>query len=282
MITAGHKRSAFSDTLFDLGQCPSCHSARVLNPRTDYEAIYDEDYYAGRGADPKVDYVAEIEDPRTIRALEWKALESLAAGLVDLTPQTRWLDLGCGVGGLVSYLRSRGYDAAVGFDEGYGADLAASRGLPILTPADLDARPGSFDVITSVEVIEHVVEPMEFLQRVAHLLAPDGVFIVTTSNVERAGTDLARWSYVVPDVHVTFLGPTALEHAYREVGLTPEVPGFEPGHVDMIRYKVLKTLGRRRSARWERLVPWSPLTRLVDRRYGISSMPFARKPAERA
>ena len=280
MLPSGHKRSPFSGQDFLLGRCPSCRCARVLNPRTDYATIYDEAYYEGRGADPMVDYVTELSDARTLRVLEWRALESLVSGLVPLSPTTRWLDLGCGAGGLVRHLRSRGLDGVVGTDDGWGAELARAAGLPILDSEQLDERAGTFDVVTSIEVIEHVVDPLPFLRRVARLLAPGGVFVLTTGNVERVRGELASWSYVNPDVHVTFLGPAALTRAYEQVGLRPETVRFERPHVDLIRYKVLKTLRIRRRAAWQRVIPWGFVARLVDRRYGITAMPFGRKPTQ--
>jgi 2-polyprenyl-3-methyl-5-hydroxy-6-metoxy-1,4-benzoquinol methylase len=280
MVTAGSKRSAFSHIDFHLARCPGCRAARVVDPRTDYADIYNEAYYRGAGADPKVDYLRELDDPRTLRVLEWRAIVELAAGLVPLTPETRWLDFGCGVGGLLRHLRQQGYQHAVGYDQGFSADFASQHGLPIVSDADLDGLAGTFDVITSIEVLEHVVDPMPYLDRVATLLAPGGIFIVTTGNVERAKRDLARWIYVIPDVHVTFLGPTSLRHAYGHVGLRPETPGFQRCHVGLIRYKLLKTLGCKQEAGWQRLVPWRLTTRLLDVRYGFSAMPFGRKPFE--
>jgi SAM-dependent methyltransferase len=279
MLPCGHKRSTFSGKDFRLGRCPSCRCARVLNPRTDYASIYDEGYYKGRGADPMVDYVSELSDMRTLRVLEWSALEGLVSTLVPLSPTTRWLDLGCGVGGLVQYLRSRGLDGVLGADDGWGADQARAAGLPILDTSKLDDLAGTFDVVTSIEVIEHVVDPLSFLRRVARLLAPGGVFVLTTGNVERVRGELAGWQYVNPDVHVTFLGPLALTLAYEQVGLRPETSTFGRHHIDLVRYKVLKTLGVRRRAAWQGAVPWGLLARLVDRRYGITTMPFGRKPA---
>ena len=65
------------------------------------------DYYAGAGADPLVDYVGEIEYPaETIRIYEWRGLMSVVAALVPLRPETRWLDFGCGTGGLVRHCRN--------------------------------------------------------------------------------------------------------------------------------------------------------------------------------
>lgn len=43
---------------------------------------------------------------------------------------------------------------------------------------------GSFDLVTAVEVIEHLESPINFLQNVRRLLNPTGVAIMTTPNVE--------------------------------------------------------------------------------------------------
>ncbi len=250
----------------------------VVDPRTDYAALYDEAYYRGRGADPLVDYEAEIDDPASLRHLEWRGLERVVGGLTELRPGTRWLDMGCGLGGLVAHLRARGYREAVGHDEGHGADAAVARGVPVLSTPDLEARTGSFDVVTAVEVIEHVIDPMAFLRQIAALLAPGGVVLLTTGNVERVRGPLAHWPYVIPDIHVSFLGPTSLRLGLTAAGLVPDATGFRAGHADVIRYKVLKNLRRTRVEAWQRAVPWSVASRVVDRRYGVTELPIGRRP----
>jgi 2-polyprenyl-3-methyl-5-hydroxy-6-metoxy-1,4-benzoquinol methylase len=44
--------------------------------------------------------------------------------------------------------------------------------------------PASFGLVTAVEVIEHVESPIGFLRNVSRLLAPGGVAVVTTPNVD--------------------------------------------------------------------------------------------------
>jgi cyclopropane fatty-acyl-phospholipid synthase-like methyltransferase len=250
----------------------------VEDPRTDYWDLYDEDYYNGHGADALVHYHAEMTDPRTIRQLEWSGIEELVGQLVELKPTTSWLDMGCGLGGLVRHLRARGYSDVHGFDEGYGSTWADAQGIPILSEEDLQSMTGRFEVITAIEVIEHIVDPMPFLRRATDLLAPGGVLFLTTGNVEMVRSSLDTWSYIVPDVHVSFFGPTSLRHAFECVGLGAEQVGFRAGHDQIIRYKVLKNLRRTRQAGWHRIVPWKLASRAVDRVYGVSALPAGRKP----
>jgi SAM-dependent methyltransferase len=268
----GSVHSSFSHRSFELAHCATCRYSFIVDPRTDYEALYDEDYYRGKGADPTIDYERELVDPSTLRAYEWRAIleivQHLRAGITDV----RWLDFGCGLGGLVRYGRSRGVEI-YGFDDGYAAERMREERIPALTAADLDAAGGSFDVVTAVEVVEHLVDPMPTLRQIARVLRPDGLLFLTTGNAAPFRGRLARWSYVLPDVHVSFFEPETLAFAFKLAGLDPAFPGFVPGFTDLIRYKVLKNLGFKRRHGLERLVPWQLGARAVDRRYRTSAHP---------
>jgi 2-polyprenyl-6-hydroxyphenyl methylase/3-demethylubiquinone-9 3-methyltransferase len=62
-------------------------------------------------------------------------------------------------------------------------DHAAGQGLDIdyrvSAVEDLD---GTFDLIASMEVIEHTADPQQFLNDLAERLAPDGLLIMSTPN----------------------------------------------------------------------------------------------------
>lgn len=97
------------------------------------------------------------------------------------------LDAGCGDGNFAESIAQAGYEV-------YGLDLsetgiavARSRGIgtfsrssvyeDLATPFDdVDA----YDVILSVEVIEHLYAPREFARRAADALRPGGLLVVTT------------------------------------------------------------------------------------------------------
>lgn len=275
--SAGSVHSRFSDRSFGIRHCDRCGLTFVADPRTDFASLYDAAYYAGDGADPLVDYVGEMANPRTVREYEWRgvtrAVSSLTSGRA-----VNWLDYGCGLGGLVRHARAAGHSAAYGFDEGWSAEWAAAHGIPVLDRDGLAEHDGTFDVVTAIEVLEHVPEPVQLMNHVAALLKPGGVFFVTTGNAEPHRGAVKEWSYVLPDIHVSFFEPRTLAELYRRAGLVPVSMGFMPGHSDIIRYKVLKTLRVRSQGLAERLVPWPLASHAVDHRHRVTTLPFARKP----
>jgi SAM-dependent methyltransferase len=101
-------------------------------------------------------------------------------------PCTRAVDLGAGPGAMSERLHSFGCDV-VAVDR----DTAVYKGsFPFIT---LDFNqpvfaaqlgPASFDLVTAIEVIEHVESPIDFLRNVGRLLAPGGVAVITTPNVD--------------------------------------------------------------------------------------------------
>jgi 2-polyprenyl-6-hydroxyphenyl methylase/3-demethylubiquinone-9 3-methyltransferase len=99
----------------------------------------------------------------------------------------RVADMGCGAGLLAEPLARLGADVT-GIDAAPEAVAAArlhaeGQGLDIdYRVGSVDALAGPYDLITSLEVIEHVSDPRGFVGGLAGALGPDGLLILSTPN----------------------------------------------------------------------------------------------------
>ncbi|MFL6741260.1 MAG: bifunctional 2-polyprenyl-6-hydroxyphenol methylase/3-demethylubiquinol 3-O-methyltransferase UbiG, partial [Sphingomicrobium sp.] len=97
------------------------------------------------------------------------------------------LDVGCGAGLLTEPLARLGATVTAIDATPEVIDVArahaAAMGLEIdYRVGDVQELEGQFDLITSLEVIEHVADPGAFLKALARRLAPDGLLILSTPN----------------------------------------------------------------------------------------------------
>ncbi len=270
----GGVHGAYSGREYRLRRCPDCQFAYIADPWTDFDAIYDDRYYAGAGADPLVDYHYELAHPqRTIRRYEWRGIRRCVERLTGELAGRRWLDFGCGNGGLVRYLREHSGARAEGFEEGAIAAAARARGVPILDREELDGHAGAFDVVTAIEVLEHTLDPVAELRAMRRLLAPGGLLFLTTGNSAPFADRLDRWSYVVPEIHISLFAPSTLAHAMREAGLRPEQRPLGPGFAEILKFKALKNLHVRRRSPLTDALPARAIAAAVEPRVRLSDHP---------
>jgi 2-polyprenyl-6-hydroxyphenyl methylase/3-demethylubiquinone-9 3-methyltransferase len=97
------------------------------------------------------------------------------------------LDVGCGAGLLVEPLARLG--AKVTAVDASAELISVARSHAAAMRLEIDYRAGaveelkgSFDLITCMEVIEHVADPAAFLRALAQRLAPGGLLILSTPN----------------------------------------------------------------------------------------------------
>jgi SAM-dependent methyltransferase len=267
-----------------------------VEPFSGFE-IYNDAYYRGHGPDPYVDYETEYHDwRRSDRGLEFDDMARIAQRHVAATrhgdhlsakaPPLRWLDFGCGSGAFLKYLRERrslgGPDLELtGHDVGSYAELLKTKdGFRILGLNELSAEPGErYDVISMIEVIEHVPAPLEPLALAARLLTPGGLLLLTTGNLDSpiARRQGIHYRYCAPEIHVSLFNPQCLTRLYRHVGLEP----FHVRYRGAVKFKVVKSLRHHRALRAvaSAALSFPPVVRAIDGIYGVSAMPCAVKPA---
>ncbi len=122
-----------------------------------------------------------------IRAALDRHLDGDRTGLKPLSGRTA-LDVGCGAGLLCEPLARLG--AAVTGVDAAPENIQAAKAHAAQAGLAIDYRSGElaaqglgqFDLVTSMEVIEHVADPSAFVAELAGHLKPDGLMILSTPN----------------------------------------------------------------------------------------------------
>ncbi len=137
---------------------------------------------------------------------------------------TKVLELGCGTGEFLAELQKRGCQVwGVDFDK--NAIKVAKKYFDLknvfaLSFDDFFQRRDlpQFDVITFFEVIEHLDNPLEFIQNVKKILKPDGKIILSTPCRDRFLVGLAHWDF--PSHHLTRWNKTAISNLFQKINFS--------------------------------------------------------------
>lgn len=157
--------------------------------------------------------------------------------LLAETGQRRLFDLGCGNGALAHTLVNLGYEV-IGVDPSIDGIREANAAFPEIrleTGSAYDGladRYGTFPIVVSIEVVEHLYDPRAFARTVFNLLEPGGTAIISTpyhgylKNVLIALSGKSDWHYTAlwPNGHIKFWSRETLGTLLTETGF--EQPRF--------------------------------------------------------
>ncbi len=204
-----------------LVQCQACGLVYV-SPRPDPEVLYklySETYFRNPDSGT-VGYTNYLKDEPNIRrtfARRLKFLERFVA-------PGRVLDVGCAAGFFLAEAQRRGWQAE-------GLDISAFAVKYSRDRLGLDTRHGNFldldypeityDLITMWDVIEHVPDPMGYLDKAATLLRPGGILALATPDVDSLPARLTgrRWvGYKLSEEHVYYFSTRTLTAMLDKAG----------------------------------------------------------------
>jgi uncharacterized protein len=147
----------FKGRLFTVWRCRTCRSLHAKE-KIDFAEAY-TDYPVQK---QKFDFFC--------RMMYRVRLRQLVKG--GLRREHTILDYGCGVGNFVTYLKSKGYRNAFGYD-------------PYVEKfSDKNILAGRFDFVVSQDIIEHVSEPKCLIQTMRSLLTKGGVLCIGTPDAQ--------------------------------------------------------------------------------------------------
>lgn len=158
---------------YELLCCASCHHVWLDKPPTPDEMSY---YYGPQ-------YHRDIGSAGETSPARWKRQLQV---IQQYKSSGHILDVGCSSGGFLAYIKGASWEL-----HGIEASLPTAEKARAITGGNIVAGdvmdavfpPGSMDVITCSDVLEHLYEPQEVFRRISTWLKPGGIFYVFVPNI---------------------------------------------------------------------------------------------------
>ena len=166
---------------FDYFQCAQCQCLQILEFPSDMSLYYPQDYFSisqnpkNLYSSPLVSWARRARDSssvlnegiwgRLIRLFYPECLDMASLRHLKLTRKKRIVDVGCGTGFLLYYLREAGFENLLGVEPHIANDISYSNGL-VIKKAMLNELDEEQDVIMFHHSFEHMPNPIETLDLV--------------------------------------------------------------------------------------------------------------------
>jgi len=190
-----------------LCKCGSCGFVFAQKIPTEQELI---EYYDGYGRN---DYLS----PVTI-----KRYNELLDAMEPFRKSNKLLDVGCGIGYFLEVAKERGWEVHGTEYTDRAMEICTAKGIQMkqgkLDPANYE--PGSFDVITSFEVLEHINNPLEETNNFNQLLRKGGLVYLTTPNFNSLLRHRLkeRYNVITYPEHLSYYTPSTLKKIFTQCG----------------------------------------------------------------
>jgi SAM-dependent methyltransferase len=172
--------------------------------------------------DEVVKFYEDLEDPEYENTRKERKLqeEHLVKFFRKFKSSGRLLDIGAGSGIMVETALEHGYKAEGIEPSKWLQKNAENLGLPVhqgIFPHPQTTGP--FDVVTFVDVIEHVTEPAKLLTAIKDVLATDGILVIVTPDVNSLAAKILGfkwWHYRI--AHIGYFNQDNLSRLLKDCG----------------------------------------------------------------
>ncbi len=216
----------FKDEPYSVLRCKGCTFVWVTPriPDDQLHEVYADSYW--ESDDPKAKGYANYASDEPLYLKTFRRRSRLVERFVD--GPCRILDVGCAAGFFLRVMQERGHDVrgvevstAIGQrarkslgDErvflGYLEDAMSAPGF----------EPGSFDLVTLWDVVEHVPDPKEFLRQVRSMLKPTGTLLLETQDIDSRFAKMlgSKWQHFKHEEHIYHFNRSTIERVLRDTG----------------------------------------------------------------
>lgn len=223
---------------FDYLECAACHGIYLLDVPQDLAKYYPPNYYSFAAAGG-----LKWELRKRLAAYshgQWNPLgwlmsfvmlqdeAVLAVHRAGIPFDARVLDVGCGKGLLLRYMKYIGYRNVLGADPFIDAEVHDEQGLLVQKRA-LEEMDGKFDLIMFHHSFEHMTDPEGTLRQAARLLNPGGRIMI---RIPVGGSLLwqrygVNWFHLDAPRHLFLFSPQAMQLLATRCGLALARQTFE-------------------------------------------------------
>jgi SAM-dependent methyltransferase len=185
-------------TRYDFGvhrivRCKAC-ALMYLDPRpseSDLHAVYGADYYQNReffkgGSDSLFGYADYIAERLNKQGDYGPIAREIHARLGQ--PRTpRLLEVGCGLGYFLDVAFEEGFEVSgVEFNDYAVQRLRRKYAFQVFSGSleNTSLEPQSFDAVAMFDVIEHLLDPFDTLDRLHEVMRPNGLLVLSTMDSE--------------------------------------------------------------------------------------------------
>jgi SAM-dependent methyltransferase len=240
---------------FKIYQCLFCNTSFAL-PRVETKAIYESIYKNGnvvpgysrywqymvavKSSKKPLEYLSKSED------IYWSVKEALYR-LVKEKSSTKILEVGSGLGYLTYSLNIDGYKAT-GLDISQTAVTQANNFFGNYYICDdlfkyAVVHSSEYDLVIFTEVIEHIDEPLPFIESILKMIKPGGHAIITTPNKSIFPKDIV-WKTENPPIHWWWFSEESIKFIAEKYNVKLDLIDFSPFYkknytsIDLAKYRV--------------------------------------------
>ncbi|MCG9879924.1 MAG: class I SAM-dependent methyltransferase, partial [Bacteroidia bacterium] len=134
-----------------------------------------------------------------------------------------FLDVGCGLGDLLQLAIADQWQVngtEISPEAALQANINIRDRILVGDILSLDLPEQYFDLITIYHVIEHLIDPINVLNKIQKLLKPNGVLFIETPNSDSLGAKIRgkNWSNIIPPEHINYYVSQSLSNSLKIAG----------------------------------------------------------------